>query len=556
MPYLISNGIIIDMNDAAKEEIRERLAIEDVIGQYIDLKRAGRNLKGHSPWGTDRTPSFMVSPEKGIWHDFSSNKGGDIFTFVMEMEGITFREALEKLAQQAGVELKKYSGSDKAFAARKQRLYEVLELATKYFQTCLVRNKEVCKYVFYRRHLNRKTVETFRIGYAPMSGNALTNFLKKRGFTAQELEEAGLVNQYGGDLFRGRMTIPLMDQGGRVIGFTGRIIDSSIKDTPKYLNTPETILYNKGRHIFGLSQAREAIRRSEYVVVVEGNMDVISSHQAGVQEAVATAGTAMTENHLKAFSRMTNDIRLAYDGDEAGVRAAERAISMASKFGIYLSVIDDYHGCKDADELIQKDPKLWQEAVQNYRPALEWILEKYEDKYDLDTEKGFQEYAKEAKRLIDEIDENDTVLREKYERMVSKRLGISLEAFRAKKVKKDVKRLKKAPGVTMGATTEVSRAEKNLAALVLCGKVDVPESFIYKGFNKDELALIFDEQYGTWSASEQQREAESLRQKIEAERLAAKRKELEDKIRLAEENHDEELENQLLAEMNELIKQK
>ena len=556
MPYLISNGIIIDMNDAAKEEIRERLAIEDVIGQYIDLKRAGRNLKGHSPWGTDRTPSFMVSPEKGIWHDFSSNKGGDIFTFVMEMEGITFREALEKLAQQAGVELKKYSGSDKAFAARKQRLYEVLELATKYFQTCLVRNKEVCKYVFYQRHLNRKTVETFRIGYAPMSGNALTNFLKKRGFTAQELEEAGLVNQYGGDLFRGRMTIPLMDQGGRVIGFTGRIIDSSIKDTPKYLNTPETILYNKGRHIFGLSQAREAIRRSEYVVVVEGNMDVISSHQAGVQEAVATAGTAMTENHLKAFSRMTNDIRLAYDGDEAGVRAAERAISMASKFGIYLSVIDDYHGCKDADELIQKDPKLWQEAVHNYRPALEWILEKYEDKYDLDTEKGFQEYAKEAKRLIDEIDENDTVLREKYERMVSKRLGISLEAFRAKKVKKDVKRLKKAPGVTMGATTEVSRAEKNLAALVLCGKVDVPESFIYKGFNKDELALVFDEQYGTWSASEQQREAESLRQKIEAERLAAKRKELEDKIRLAEENHDEELENQLLAEMNELIKQK
>lgn len=556
MPYLISNGIIIDMNDAAKEEIRERLAIEDVIGQYIDLKRAGRNLKGHSPWGTDRTPSFMVSPEKGIWHDFSSNKGGDIFTFVMEMEGITFREALEKLAQQAGVELKKYSGSDKAFAARKQRLYEVLELATKYFQTCLVRNKEVCKYVFYQRHLNRKTVETFRIGYAPMSGNALTNFLKKRGFTAQELEEAGLVNQYGGDLFRGRMTIPLMDQGGRVIGFTGRIIDSSIKDTPKYLNTPETILYNKGRHIFGLSQAREAIRRSEYVVVVEGNMDVISSHQAGVQEAVATAGTAMTENHLKAFSRMTNDIRLAYDGDEAGVRAAERAISMASKFGIYLSVIDDYHGCKDADELIQKDPKLWQEAVQNYRPALEWILEKYEDKYDLDTEKGFQEYAKEAKRLIDEIDENDTVLREKYERMVSKRLGISLEAFRAKKVKKDAKRLKKAPGVTMSATAEVSRAEKNLAALVLCGKVDVPESFIHKGFNKDELTLIFDEQYGTWSASEQQREAESLRQKIETERLAAKRKELEDKIRLAEENHDEELENQLLAEMNELIKQK
>ena len=146
------------MNDAAKEEIRERLAIEDVIGQYIELKRAGRNLKGHSPWGTDRTPSFMVSPEKGIWHDFSSNKGGDIFTFVMEMEGITFREALEKLAKQAGVELKRYSGDDKAMAAKKMRLYDALELATKYFQYCLTKNKAVCQYVFYKRNLNKKTV--------------------------------------------------------------------------------------------------------------------------------------------------------------------------------------------------------------------------------------------------------------------------------------------------------------------------------------------------------------------------------------------------------------
>lgn len=544
------------MNDAAKEEIRERLAVEDVIGQYIELKRAGRNLKGHSPWGTDRTPSFMVSPEKGIWHDFSSNKGGDIFSFVMEMEGITFREALEKLAQQAGVELKRYSGDDKAVAERKRRLYEALELATKYFQTCLVRNKAVCKYVFYERHLNRGTVENFRIGYAPMSGNALTNFLKKRGFSAQELEDAGLVNRFGGDLFKGRMMIPLMDQGGRVIGFTGRIVDANAKDTPKYLNTPETMLYNKGRHIFGLSQARDAIRRSEFVVVVEGNMDVISSHQAGVREAVATAGTAMTENHLKAFSRMTNDIRLAYDGDEAGVRAAERAIAMASKFGIYLSVIDDYHGCKDADELIQKDAKLWQEAVQSYRPALEWILEQYEAKYNLKTEKGFQEYAKEAKRLIDGIDASDTVLREKYERMVSKRLGISLEAFRAKKVRQEVKRLKKGAAVVKNTTSEISRAEKNLAALATCGKAKVEDDLVLGDLERAELELIFEEQYASWSAEEQQREAEVLCRTVAKERLARRQQELSVRIREAEENHDDELLNQLMTEMNELIREK
>ena len=550
--YLLDRWYTRDMEDA-KEEIRARLAVEDVIGQYIELKRAGRNFKGHSPWGTDKTPSFMVSPVKGIWHDFSSNKGGDIFTFVMEMEGCTFREALEKLAQQAGVELKRYSGDDKKQAEHKARLYEALELTTKYFQYCLTKNKAVMQYVFYKRNMNKKTVENFRIGYAPQSGNALVNFLTKRGFTKKEMEDAGLLNQYGGDLFRGRMTIPLMDVGGRVIGFTARILNDKDKNSPKYLNTPETILYNKGRHIFGLSQAKDTIRRTEFVVVVEGNMDVISSHQAGVCQAVATAGTAMTEMHLKSFARMTNDIRLAYDGDEAGIRAAERAISMASKFGIYLSVIDDYHGCKDADELIQKDPKLWQEAVNSYRPALEWLLEKYETKYNLKTEKGFQEYAAEAKRLIEQIDPADTVLREKYERQVSERLGISLDAFRAKQVKKEEKKLKKTNVVKN--TTVVSRAEKNLAAIAQHGKVDLGDFEVMK-FNKDELSLIFEEQYGKFMAPELQREANNLMKKALAERRGAEQKELEEQIRVAEEKGDDAQVEELMKKLSELLRKK
>ena len=535
----------------AKEEIRARLAVEDVVGQYIELQRAGRNFKGHSPWGTDRTPSFMVSPDKGIWHDFSSNKGGDIFTFVMEMEGCTFREALEKLARQAGVELKRYSSDDRKQAAHKQRIRDCLELATKYFQFCLTKNKTVMQYVFYKRNLNKKTVENFRIGYAPKSGNALVNFLKKRGFTAKEMEDAGLVNRFGGDLFKGRMTVPLMDVSGNVIGFTGRIIEQD-DNSPKYLNTPETILYNKGRHIFGLSQAKDAIRRTDYVVVVEGNMDVISSHQAGVNQAVATAGTAMTEMHLKSFARLTKDIRLAYDGDEAGVRAAERAISMASKFGIYLSVIDDYHGCKDADELIQKDPKLWQEAVQNYRPALEWLLEKYVAKYNLKTEKGFQEYTTEAKRLIDQIDPADTVLREKYERIVADRLGISLEAFRAKKVAQPEKKKLKKTNVVKSTTVE-SRAEKNLAALAQSGKVDLGD-FEVRKYDEDELSFIFDEEYGKWSDADLQKEATELMKKAESERLGAERRDLEEQIRQAEAEGNEELEGELIKKMSEMLR--
>ena len=537
----------------AKEEIRARLAVEDVVGQYIELQRAGRNFKGHSPWGTDRTPSFMVSPDKGIWHDFSSNKGGDIFTFVMEMEGCTFREALEKLARQAGVELKKYSSDDRKQAAHKQRLRDCLELATKYFQFCLTKNRTVMQYVFYKRNLNKKTVENFRIGYAPKSGHALVNFLKKRGFTAKEMEDAGLVNRFGGDLFKGRMTVPLMDVSGNVIGFTGRIIEQD-DNSPKYLNTPETILYNKGRHIFGLSQAKDAIRRTDFVVVVEGNMDVISSHQAGVNQAVATAGTAMTEMHLKSFARLTKDIRLAYDGDEAGVRAAERAISMASKFGIYLSVVDDYHGCKDADELIQKDPALWQEAVQNYRPALEWLLEKYVAKYNLKTEKGFQEYTTEAKRLIDQIDPADTVLREKYERIVADRLGISLEAFRAKKVAQPEKKKLKKTNVVKSTTVE-SRAEKNLAALAQSGKVDLGD-FEVRKYDEDELSFIFDEEYGKWSDADLQKEATELMKKAELERLDAERRDLEEQIRQAEEKGDEKLEGELMLKLSKMLRQK
>ena len=543
----------LDMQDA-KEEIRARLPIEDVVGQYIELKRAGRSLKGHSPWGTDRTPSFMVSPDKGIWHDFSSNKGGDIFSFVMEMEGCSFREAVEKLAQQAGVELGRYSADDRKQAQRRQRLYDVLELATKYYQFCLTKNKAVMQYVFYQRNLNKSTVEDFRVGYAPKSGRALVDFLKKRGYSAREMEDAGLVNRFGGDLFKGRMTIPLMDATGKVIGFTARIIEKD-ENAPKYLNTPETILYNKGRHVFGFSQARDAIRRSDFVVVVEGNMDVISSHQAGVRQAVATAGTAMTENHLKSFSRMTKDIRLAYDGDEAGIRAAERAISMASKFGIYLSVIDDYHGCKDADELIQKDPKLWQEAVESYRPALEWLLEKYETKYNLRTERGFQEYCNIAKKLINEIDPKDTALRERYERIVSERLGISLEAFRAKEVETpEPKRLKK-PNVAAGSGEAVSRAEKNLAAIVQSGKVELAD-FEPMDFNKDELVLIFEERYAAYKTVELQREAEELLVKVKKERREGERRELEAENQAAETAGDEEKLRELMLKMSKMLREK
>ena len=546
--------------EEAKEEVRARLAIEDVVGQYIELKRAGRNFKGRSPWGVDKTPSFMVSPEKGIWHDFSSNKGGDIFSFIMEMEGIDFREALEKLAQQAGVEMNKYNGGDKKVLAQKKRMKEALELACRYFQFCLTKNKTVCDYVFYKRNLNKDTVKEFRIGYAPKSGRALVEFLKNKGFSKEEISDAGLTNRFGGDLFKGRMIIPLMDITGVVIGFTGRILDDNDKNAPKYLNTPETLLFNKGRHVFGFSQAKEAIRKNDFIVVVEGNMDVISSHQAGVKQAVATAGTAMTEMHLKSFARITKDIRLAYDGDEAGINAAERAIGLASKLGIYLSVIDDYHGCKDADELIQKDPLLWQKAIEAYIPAIEWLLSKYEEKYDLRTERGFREYAQVAKRLIDQIDVNDTALREKYEQLVAQKLGISLEAFHNMKIEgSSVKRILK--GKKNLKKVRESAAGKYLAAILNYSKADlgflnnIPElkkagigldDLLGGNFNKDELELIFEEKYKSTTDDALKQEAKELVLKTLKEWKQERQEDIQRKISEAEEaGNDREVERLL-----------
>ena len=506
----------------AKEEIRARLPIEDVVSQYIELKRAGRTLKGRSPWGVDKTPSFMVSPEKGIWHDFSANKGGDIFSFIMEVEGITFREALEKLAAQAGVELKKYDKSDEKNARLKMRAKEANELACKYYQVCLAKNKAVCEYVFYGRKLNRNTIVEFRIGYAPNTKNSLVEFLKKRGYSVDEAKEAGLINRFNGDLFKGRMMIPFLDANtGEVIGFTGRIIE---KGEPKYLNTPETRLFNKGRFIFGLSQAKEAIRKNNFVVIVEGNMDVISSHQAGVKEAVATSGTAMTENHLKILSRFTTDIRLAYDGDEAGIKAAERAIMLAGKIGISLSVISDYGKAKDPDELIKIDPKLWQECVENRMPAVDWILKKYENKLNLMTGPGKKEYSDMAMKIISYIE--DPVEKKHYEQLVARKLDVTVEDLQAKKITTETIRLKPVVTRDQGKTelAESMMVMKNLedslqAILVYGGAVgqeialEVPEDET----RLEELSLIFEEKYARMKEEVLAQEVVSLNRRYKEE---------------------------------------
>lgn len=416
------------MHDA-KEEVRARLNIEDVIGEYVQLKRAGRNLKGLSPFTDERTPSFMVSPEKQIWHDFSSGKGGDIFTFVMLVEGMDFRQALEHLARKAGVDLSLFSGGDGRTAKRRARAREALKLAANFYQQNLVKNPAALEYAVKKRRLNRQTIGDFIIGYAPDQGDALTKALEKRGFSRRELADAGLVNRFGGDLFRGRMMVVLSDSSGEVVGFTGRIIRDDPR-APKYLNTPQTLLFDKSRHIFGLYQAKEAIRRSDAAVIVEGNLDVVSSHQAGVKNVVATAGTAMTLQHLKALSRLAGRIRVAFDGDRAGVSATERAINLAQEIGVELEVVSLPDGVKDPDELIQKDPALWQAAVERAQPAVDWVIARHAEMEDLATAEGKRRFSTTALRIVRGL--KDPVEQEHYLAVISKETGASLAVLRAK----------------------------------------------------------------------------------------------------------------------------
>lgn len=417
------------MNQDAKEEIRSRLNIEDVIGEYVQLKRAGRSWKGLSPFSGEKSPSFFVSPDKQIWHDFSSNKGGDIYSFVMDVEGLDFRATLELLARKAGVDLSMYEGKGTQDLSRKKsRLYKALDLAATFYQRTMLANTTALNYVSKQRGLDRQVVHDFKIGYAPNTGNALMTFMLNKGFTQNEIKDAGLIGSRGNDMFRNRMTVGLADASGQTIGFTARLIDGEASG-PKYINTPQTLVYDKSRHVFGLHLAKEAIRKVDYVVIVEGNMDVISSHQVGVRPVVATAGTALTEFHLKALSRLTRHVRLSFDGDKAGIAATERAILIAQKVGVELSIVS-YSEAKDPDELIKKDVALWQTAITNAKPALEWLIEQYAARVDVTTAAGKHELTAQAFAVLSNI--SDPVEQEHYVKLIARTIDISETALTAR----------------------------------------------------------------------------------------------------------------------------
>lgn len=418
----------------AVDEVKARLTIEDVVGEYVQLKRAGRNFKGLSPFAAEKTPSFVVSPDKQIWHDFSSGKGGDMFSFVMEVEGLDFKATLELLARKAGIDLAQFRSASGAAnkGPSKERLHELLELATKFYQVQFSKNQMALEYVFKKRKFTKETALEWKLGYSPNNGTALVDFAKSKNFSELEIKQAGLSSNssYRGlsDMFRGRLMIPLQDQQSRVIGFTARLLIED-DNAPKYINTPQTPLYDKSRHIYGLHLAKESIRKGQYAVIAEGNLDVISSHQAGTRPVVATAGTAITEQHLKGLSRFTGDIRLSFDADKAGLAATERAIPIASRVKVSLSIITIPSG-KDPDELIQQDPAAWETAIASPQYALDWLIERYRALLDIASAEGKRKFSDIMLPVVRDL--NDAVERDHYLNKLAEIIDVSRAALEQK----------------------------------------------------------------------------------------------------------------------------
>lgn len=415
------------MNDV--EEVKSRLDIVDVISAYVPLKQAGKNFKGLSPFKIEKTPSFIVSPDKNIWHDFSTAKGGDVISFVMEMEGLNFPEALEMLAKKAGVKLKpnKHSKGD---YSNKSKILEALEDAMKYFHLMLSRNERAKNYFLKERGLKAEIIKDYKLGYSPDSWDSLSKYLISKGYKVEDLISAGLsakgnkgLGAY--DLFRGRVMFPVFDNQSRTIGFSARVLGD--EKAAKYINTPQTSVYNKSLAIYGLAQAKESIRENDLAIVVEGNMDVLALANAGYNNVVACSGTALTELQLKQLGRLTKNVALCFDADDAGVNATLRAIEVASGTDIKIDIIA-LEGAKDPDELLKKDKRAWQKAVKSALYAPDFLIEHAKKTFGITTAPGKKKFTQFILPMLKMLD--DEIELQHYVKKVAQLLDVPEESIK------------------------------------------------------------------------------------------------------------------------------
>jgi len=360
------------------EQIKEKLDIVDIISSYIKVEKAGINFKARCPFHNEKTPSFLISPTRQTFYCFGCGEKGDIFSFVEKFEGLDFKGALESLANRAGVELKNFKREDTERSDKKSRMYEIMETATNTFQKYLEQNQANLKYLE-KRGLSKNSIDLWRIGFAKDEWRSLCDEMLAKGFSREEMLKVGLIKKIDGeekyyDTFRNRIMFPIFDIAGRVIAFSGRSLREDEK-TPKYLNSPETKLFYKSEVLYGLNVAKNYIRKLDYTVLVEGQMDLLMSHQSGVLNTVASSGTALTEQHLKKLQKLSNRVIIAYDSDSAGEKAAHRAAELALSSDMEVKIVT-LPTNEDPASVAKEDPEKWKTALKESKHFIDYILEK------------------------------------------------------------------------------------------------------------------------------------------------------------------------------------
>lgn len=417
-------------------EVREKIDIVSFISEYLPLRKIGRNFTTACPFHNENTPSFVVSPERQIWHCFGCNKGGDVFTFLMEYENLEFIEALRILAKKVGVTLK--AGESSFSSSKKELIYSLNRLSAEYYNYVLTKHKAgnlALDYLLKKRGLNERLINSFNIGFAPNSGEDLSNYLiNKKKFTKLDLIEAGLSFSKGKifDFFRGRIIFPLIDHRENIVGFSGRnITDSDFG--PKYINTRDTLVYHKGGMFFGLNKAKEEIKKIGFSIVMEGEFDVISAFKEGIKNAVALKGTALTENQALLLSRFAPKVALCLDQDSAGIDAMKRSIPVLEKRGLSISVIIPKE--KDPDDAIKKNPGDFKKAIKNDVEVYDFFIEKLIKENNIETASGKKKVTDEILPLISSI--QNEIVKEHYLKKLSQKIDTSYESLIRQIDKKD-----------------------------------------------------------------------------------------------------------------------
>jgi len=414
-------------------EVKQRLDIVEFISEYVTLQKAGRNFKGLCPFHSEKHPSFFVFPEQQSWHCFGAcGTGGDIFAFAMKKEGIDFGQALRLLAQRGGITLgPREAVADKAEDEKKGRLFQINEAATEYYHHVLTTTKAgaTARDYLARRNIVPETVRGFRLGFSPDAWEAIKDYLLGKGYTERELIGVGLIieKEEGGsyDRFRNRLMFPICDIQGRVTGFGARILDDSL---PKYINSPQSLIFDKSSSLYGIDKARSAIRKKDSIIIVEGYMDALTAHQHDWQNVVGSMGTSLTEKQVEGIKRLTGNIMLALDADLAGEEATLRAKAVLGYSSIEGKVISLPPG-KDPDQVIDEDVGLWQKLVEQAMPILDFAFKSVLGKVDINKARD-KSFA--VQKLLPSIYEmKDPVQQSHYMKRLARELGIEESAIRA-----------------------------------------------------------------------------------------------------------------------------